>query len=215
MSRLKRYFFVGLVVITPVGVTVLILGWIFGRLDAILGDPLRAWLGFSVPGLGFILLALLVLGVGWVVHNAIGRRVLSAWNLALVRFPVAGRLYNAASQIVQSVVSDQRRIFRRTVLIPYPTDGLWAIAFVTHEEAPLMSQIIGEACIHVFVPTTPNPTSGFLLIVPRSRSRDVDISVEDAMKLVISAGSLSPVQHAGTAVRRGLDMDTLFRDSES
>lgn len=208
--RLRRYFFVGLIVIAPAGVTVFVLAWIFRRIDSILGEPLQLALGFRVPGLGFVLLGLVVILVGWLVHLAVGRRVLTAWNLALVRFPVVGRLYNAASQIVQSLVSDRRRIFQRTVLVPYPTDGVWAVGFVTNEEAPVMSRIVGAPCVNVFVPTTPNPTSGFLLIVPRDRVRETDIGVEEAMKLIISAGSVSPTGEPGPPVRRGLDLDTLL-----
>lgn len=210
--RLQRYFLVGLVVLAPAGVTVVVLRWIFERLDAILGAPIQAALGVRIPGLGFVLLGLVVLAVGWIVHQAVGRRLLHAWNETLVRFPVAGRLYNAASQIVQSIASDQSRVFKRTVLVPYPTEGLWAVGFVTNEQAPVMSRIVGEPCINVFVPTTPNPTSGFLLVIPRTRVVETDISVEEAMKFVISAGAVSPVGGAVASPRRGLNLDDLFRD---
>ena len=210
--RLRRYFLVGLIIMAPAGVTVVVLSWIFNRLDDILGEPLQAALGVRIPGLGFILLGLAILLVGWVVHQAVGRRLLLAWNQALVRFPVAGRVYNAASQIVQALVSDRRRVFRRVVLVPYPTNDIWAVGFVTNEEAPVMSKVVGEPCHNVFVPTTPNPTSGFLLIVPRRLARDANLSVEEAMKLVISAGSLSPRGVEEGEQRRGLDIDTLFRE---
>lgn len=212
LPRLRRYFFVGLIVMAPVGVTVLVLSWIFNTIDDILGEPLQAALGVRIPGLGFLLLALVVLAVGWIVHRAVGRRILHWWNDALLRFPVAGRLYNAASQIVQSMMADQRRVFKRTVLIPYPTEGLWAVGFVTHEEAPLMSRVLGAPCYNVFVPTTPNPTSGFMLVVPRARVVEVGITVEEAMKFVISAGSVSPAGMEGPVLRRGLDLDILFRE---
>jgi len=210
--RLRRYFLVGLIVIAPAGVTVVVLRWIFERLDAILGRPIQAAVGMRIPGLGFILLGIVVLCVGWVVHQAIGLRVLRAWNEMLVRFPVAGRLYSAASQIVQSVVSDKSRIFKRTVLVPYPTQGMWAVGFVTNDDAPVMTRIVGEACVNVFVPTTPNPTSGFLLVIPRARVLETDISIEEAMKFVISAGAVSPMGGSMPSPRRGLDLDDLFRE---
>jgi uncharacterized membrane protein len=213
--RLRRYFLVGLIVLAPAGVTVVVLRWIFERLDSILGEPIEAALGFHIPGLGFILLGVVVLAVGWVVHQAVGLRLLRTWNQTLVRFPVAGRLYNAASQIVQSVVSDKSRIFKRTVLVPFPTDGIWSVGFVTSDLAPVMSGIVGQPCVNVFVPTTPNPTSGLLLIVPKSRVLETDISIEEAMKFVISAGALSPVGGAVPSPRRGLDLDDLFRDRTS
>lgn len=124
MSRIRRYFFVGLIVLAPVGLTAVVLAWIFRQIDDILGEPIEVALGFRIPGLGFLMLGAIIITLGWAVHQAVGRRVLSWWNRALVRFPVTGHLYNAASQIVQSVVSEKRRVFTRTVLIPYPTDGL-------------------------------------------------------------------------------------------
>ncbi len=212
--RLRRYFLTGLVVTAPVGVTVAILWWLFVRLDGFLGDPLQVWLGFRIPGLGFVLLFVAVILVGWVVHLAAGRQILHWWNEALARFPLTGRIYTAISQIVQTIVGEQRKLFRRTVLIPYPTDGIWALAFVTNEEAPVMSRLVGEPCVNVFVPTTPNPTSGFMLVVPRTRLKEADISVEEAMKLIISAGAVSPTGQQPLVARRGLDLESLLRDSQ-
>jgi uncharacterized membrane protein len=211
--RLRRYFIVGLVVIAPVGLTLFVLRWVFQTLDSILGNPLRDALGFRVPGLGFLLLAVFVVVVGWIVHRAAGRQLLHWWNEALVRFPLTGRIYNAVSQIVQSVVGERRKLFRRTVLIPYPTEGVWAIAFVTHDDAAVLSQLVGEPCVNVFVPSTPNPTTGFMLIVPRARIIETEISVEEAMKLILSGGAVSPSDIATLTRRRGLDLDSLLRES--
>ena len=207
--RLRRYFLVGLVVMAPVGVTIWILRWLFLRLDAILGVPLREALGFPVPGLGIVLLALSVLLVGWLVHLAAGRQLLRWWNSALLRFPLVGRIYSAVSQIVQTVLGNRRTLFIRTVLIPYPTEGLWAVAFVTREDPPEMVQVLGEPCVNVFVPTTPNPTSGFMLVVPKSKTREVDTTVEEAMKLVISAGAVQ----ARLSRPAGLDVESLLMDT--
>lgn len=213
LRKLRRYFFTGLIVIAPVGVTIVILVWLFRTIDDILGDPLRVAIGFRIPGLGIVLLVLVVTVVGWAVRLAAGRQMLHWWNEALSRFPLTGRIYTAMSQIVQSVVGEQRRLFRRTVLIPYPTDGIWAVAFVTNEEAPVMSTVVGEPCVNVFVPTTPNPTSGFMLVVPRTRLKQTSISVEDAMKLIISAGAVSPGAQLAVGRRRGLDLESLLKDS--
>jgi uncharacterized membrane protein len=209
MRRLRRYFLVGLVVSAPVGLTVFVLAWVFNLLDSILGDPLQNLLKVRIPGLGFLLLAAFVLVVGWVVHHAVGRQLLYWWNQALVRFPITGRIYDTLSQIVQGLLGEQRRIFRRAVLIPYPTDGLWAVAFVTSEDPGVVSTSVGEPCANVFVPTTPNPTSGFMLVVPRARLRELPISIEDAMKLIISAGAVVPTGEP-VLLRKGLDLETLF-----
>jgi len=209
MRRLRRYFLVGLVVIAPVGLTVFVLASVFNLLDSILGDPLQNLLRVRIPGLGFVLLAAFVLLVGWLVHHAVGRQLLYWWNHALVRFPLTGRIYNTLSQIVQGILGEHRRVFRRTVLIPYPTEGLWAVAFVTSEDVGVVADVVGEPCVNVFVPTTPNPTSGFMLIVPRARLREVPISIEDAMKLIISAGAVVP-KGEPVVLRKGLDLETLF-----
>lgn len=209
IRRLRRYFLVGLVVIAPVGLTVFVLAWVFDLLDSILGDPLQDLLRVRIPGLGFVLLAVFVLLVGWVVHQAVGRQLLHWWNQALVRFPLIGRVYNALSQIVQGLLGEQRRIFRRAVLVPYPTEGLWAVGLVTSEDPGALSAALGEPCVNVFVPTTPNPTTGFVLVVPRARLREVSMSVEDAIKLVISAGAVVP-KGEPVVLRKGLDLETLF-----
>ena len=210
--RLRRYFLTGLVVTAPVGITVYVLVVLFNALDAILGTPLQQWMGTRVPGLGFVLLALFILLVGWLVHRAVGRQLLRWWNSALLRFPLTGRIYNAVSQIAQSLIGEDRHVFKRTVLVPYPTDGMWAVGFVTSERPVALSALIGEECLDVFVPTTPNPTSGFLLIVPRRLVREVPLTIEDGMKLVISAGALVPGGDASRPARRGLDLDALLRE---
>ena len=210
--RIRRFFFTGLIVLAPVGVTAVILVWMFRTIDNILGDPLRAAIGLKIPGLGFVLLVVAVTLVGWAVHLAAGRELLHLWNQALARFPLTGRIYNAISQIVQAIIGERQKLFQRTVLVPYPTDGIWAVGFVTNEDAPVMSRIIGDPCVNVFIPTTPNPTSGFMLIVPRDRTKEVDITVEDAMKVIISAGTVSPGE-TPVLVRRGLDLESLLKDS--
>lgn len=211
--RLRRYFIVGLVVIAPVGVTIAVLNLVFQTIDGWLGAPIERIVGFPIPGLGFVILALGVLTMGWLVHLAAGRQMLSWWNSQLSKFPVTGLIYNAISQITQSVIGRRRRLFVRTVLIPYPTEGLWAVAFVTNEDTPEMSAAVGEPCVNVFVPTTPNPTSGFMLVVPRSRVKDTGVSIEEAMKLVISAGAVNPYDKPGRVLRRGLDLESLLRDT--
>ncbi len=159
--RLRRYFFTGLVVLAPVGATAAILVWLFNTLDAILGTPL---------------LALAILGIGWLATYALGRQLIAWWNNMLARFPIAGRIYNTASQIVQAVLGGGRRVFLRTVLVEFPTPGSYAIGWVTAEQNPAAEAVVGEPCVNVFVATTPNPTSGYLLIVPRTRTRPVDLT---------------------------------------
>ena len=208
LRRLRQYFVVGVVVVTPLGVTIVVLSWAFRTLDAIFGQPLQQSVGVRVPGLGIALLAVLVLLVGWAVHHAVGRRLVQTWNRALSRFPLTGRVYNAGSQIVQAMLAGDRRVFSRPVLVPYPTEGSWAVAFVTNERTPIFSEIVGEPCLTVFVPTSFSvPPAGPLLIVPAARLRPLDVSVEDAFKFVVSAGAVLP---SGTPPPPGLDLRKLL-----
>lgn len=208
--RLRQYLVVGLVVLTPVGVTIFVLSWALRTVDAIFGTPLQEALGLRVPGLGIAILAILVLIVGWAVHHAVGRRLVESWNRALSRFPLTRRVYNAGSQIVQATFSGDRRMFSRAVLVPYPSDGSWAIGFVTNEQTPLYSGVVGEPCLTVFVPTTFSvPPSGYLLVIPDARVRPLQISVDDAFKFVVSAGAVLP---SGVPPQPGLDLKKLLRD---
>lgn len=210
LRRLRQYFVVGLVVVAPLGVTIFVLSWAFRTIDAIFGRPLEESAGVHVPGLGLAILALLVLLVGWAVHHAVGRRLLQVWNNALSRFPLTRRIYNTGSQIVQGMLAGDQRLFSRAVLVPYPTEGSWAIGFVTNEPTPVFSEVIGEPCLTVFVPTTFSvPPSGYLLIVSAARARPLGVGVEDAFKFVVSAGAVVPT---GAAPLPGLDLTKLLGD---
>jgi uncharacterized membrane protein len=208
LRRLRQYFVVGLVVVAPLGATIFVLSWAFRTIDAIFGRPLEESIGARMPGLGIAILVLLVLLVGWAVHHAVGRRLVQAWNSALSRFPLTRRIYNTGSQIVQAMLAGDRQLFSRAVLVPYPTEGSWAIAFVTNERTTVFSEVVGEPCLTVFVPTTFSvPPSGYLLIVSAARARPLGVSVEDAFKFVISAGAVLPT---GAAPLPGLDLTKLL-----
>jgi uncharacterized membrane protein len=208
--RLRQYLVVGLIVLAPVGVTIFVLSWALGTLDAVLGTPLRESLGIRVPGLGIAIGVVLVLLVGWGVHQAVGRRLVETWNRALSRFPLTRRVYNAGSQIVQATLAGDRRMFSRAVLVPFPSEGSWAIGFVTNEQTPPYSAVVGEPCVTVFVPTTFSvPPSGYLLVVPDARVRPLEVSVDDAFKFVVSAGAVMP---SDSPPQRGLDLRKLLRD---
>jgi uncharacterized membrane protein len=199
-----------LVVVVPLALTAFVLEWVFRAIDGILGRPLRAITGFGAPGLGVLLLLLVVMAVGWAVHLSVGRRLVHAWNAALSRFPVAGRVYDAGSQIIQAVLGTGERVFIRAVLVPYPGPESWAIGLVTDDDPPPFAALVGEPCLSVFLPTTFSvPPSGYLLIVPTARTRPLDISVEDALKFVLSGGRVQPA--SGELPRgRGIDLAKLL-----
>ena len=208
--RIRRYLLTGLVVLAPVGATALILAWLFRTLDGILGDPLRRILGWNIPGLGLLLLLITVLVLGWLATYTLGHQLIAVWNRFLGRFPLTATIYNASSQIVQTFVGEKRRIFLRTVLVPYPTEHSWALGWVTSESSPFAEAVLGEPCLHVFLASTPNPTTGWILIVPASRTHPVDLSVEEGMKLILSGGVVQPRQ-GGPEPGAGLDLESLLR----
>lgn len=190
-TRLRRYFFTGIVVIAPVGVTLIVLGWIFTRLDAILGRIFTA-IGLRIPGLGFIVLLLIVVAAGWATQQAVGRRLFNMGREWLMRFPVTRSIYSAAQQITEQIVGDQAKFFKACVLVEYPRPGVWAVGFLTGEASKEINELTQDKVMAVFIPTTPNPTSGYLVFLPHSQIRPLEMTVEDGFKLVISGGAVTP-----------------------
>lgn len=191
LHRMRRYLITGLIVIAPIGVTVFVLSWLFQRLDPILGRFLPDIAGRQIPGLGLAALVLILVVVGWFSQRAIGRRALLTWNRLLERVPVARRVHSASSQIFSSVL-EREKLFQHCALIEFPQPGSWALVFETADAPDEIQAVVGEPSVSVFLPTAPNPTSGYLLILPRSRVRRLQMSVEDGLKLVLSAGVARP-----------------------
>jgi uncharacterized membrane protein len=195
---LRRHLIAGLIVIAPVTVTGFVLWWIFQRVDNLLGRFLYPALGqAAIPGLGLITLILLLLIVGWSAERAIGSRALAWGNSLLERIPVARRIYSASDRIVRTVFSENERPFNDVVLIEYPSSGRWSLGFLA-ARAPDAVQLEAEDLVTVFVPTTPNPTSGVLVIVPRASVRSVALTIDEAFTFVLSAGSVTPTSEQVT-----------------
>jgi len=191
---LRRHFLTGLFVIVPAWGTYLILSAIFGSLDGVLGPFLKAQGIYYLPGMGFFALVLLILSVGISVSNIVGRRLLALWERVLQRLPVVRNVYSLAKSIVDAFAlqAEGSEKFRRVVLIEYPRAGAHTIGFVTGEMQGDRHLLAQEKIINVFVPTVPNPTSGFLLLVPESKVIPVTLSVEEAMKMAVSCGLYNP-----------------------
>jgi uncharacterized membrane protein len=198
LSRsVRRHLIAGLVVIAPVTVTVVVLWWIFQVLDGLLGrflypvlERFVPWRG-PIPGLGRLVLFLLLIGVGWAAERAIGSRVLIWWHRLLERIPVTRRIYSAANRIVRSIFGEGGRPFNVVVLVEYPSDGRWAIGFLAANAPDIVQAHIQDA-VSVFIPTTPNPTSGFLIIVPRASTIVLPMSIDEAFTYILSGGSVRP-----------------------
>jgi len=187
----------GLVILVPVTLTIYILKQIFDFMDGMFSPVVDRALqpyfpGAHIPGLGFLLTLLVVLVLGWLSTNVVGRRLIHAAEGLIARIPVAKSIYSATKGVLEAISFDQSDAFKRVVLIEYPKDDVFAVAFVTRSaEWPSLDQRTADV-LFVFVPTTPNPTSGFLLLVPRSQAIDLPISVEDGIRMVISGGIILP-----------------------
>jgi uncharacterized membrane protein len=197
-APVRRHLMAGLIVIAPVTATVFVLWWIFQLLDGLLGRFLYPALGglvgrdaVVIPGLGLLVLFLLLVGVGWAAQRAIGSRVVAWWHTTMERLPLTRRIYGAANRIVRTVFGEESRPFKKVVLVEYPSVGRWSIGFLS-AEAPAAMQRHVPGAVSVFVPTTPNPTSGFLVIVPRHLVVELDITVDAAFTFILSAGSVHP-----------------------
>ena len=191
-QRLRRYLMTGLIVIAPIGVTVWVLSWLFLKLDPIIGRYLPRIYGFEPRGLGVVALVALLIIVGWASQKAMGRRALRVWNAVANRVPVARRLYSASSHVFEAVLTRDQKLFRHCAMIEYPSPGSHTLVFETADAAREVEGVIGEPSVAVFVPTVPNPTSGFLLFVPRSRVHRLDMTVEEGFKVILSAGMAVP-----------------------
>jgi uncharacterized membrane protein len=196
---LRRHLVAGLVVIAPVSITAFVLWWIFQRLDGLLGNIIYPAIGIEIPGLGLLLLLAILLAVGWAAERAVGARVVAWWHTLLERFPLTRRVYTASHRIVRTVFGEEQRFFRDVVLVEYPAPGRWSIGFVT-ASAPAAIRRHVEDGVTVFIPTTPNPTTGFLVIVPRESVVPIPLTLEQAFTFILSAGGVTPDAPGATAV---------------
>ena len=193
----RRRLIAGLIVIAPLGVTVYILWWLFTTLDGILGESLYTLIGFPIPGLGLILLVLLLLAVGWVAEATVGMKVVDWWHAALNRVPVVSRLYSATRRIIGSVFGgEERRFFRSVVLFEYPSPGQWTIGFETGRAPRALENRVPNG-VTIFLPTAPNPVTGFLIIVPDARVIRLPVTIEEGFTYVFSAGAVPPTGPGG------------------
>jgi uncharacterized membrane protein len=197
----------GLVILVPVTLTIFILVKIFGFMDSMFAPVIDRAIGIylpgaHIPGLGLLLTLIVVLVLGWLSTNVVGRSVIQAIERLICRVPVAKSIYSATKGFLEVLSFDQTEAFKRVVLIEYPKENIFALAFVTGWASwPTIDERLADTVL-VFVPTTPNPTSGFLLLVPRDEAIEIPISIEEGVRLVISGGillpNLAPVMDAST-----------------
>ncbi|KFE33507.1 DUF502 domain-containing protein [Thioclava atlantica] len=199
-AALRTSFFTGLIVVAPVGLTIWIMwtmaGWVDGWVLPLVPQEMRPehYIGINVRGIGVIIFLFFTVIVGWLAKGLFGRTMIRFGESIVDRLPLVRTVYNGLKQIAETVLSQSEAKFDRACLIEYPREGLKAIAFVSSSAKGEIAATAEEddPLVSVFLPTTPNPTSGFLLFVPQSQVSYLDMSVEDAAKLIISAGLVYP-----------------------
>ncbi len=183
-KKLRAHFLAGILTIVPVGITVLILVWIFNAIDGILQPIIRTAFGRTIPGVGFVLTIILIYLAGVIASNVLGKRLIRYGESLLKKVPVFKQFYSGVKQILESFSSPDKTGFMQVVLIEFPRKGMQAIGFVTNE----FSNSSGEKLLNIFIPTAPNPTSGFLQIVKEEEIIRTRLSVDEAIRMVVSAG---------------------------
>jgi uncharacterized membrane protein len=199
MSALRRYIMAGLLVWLPLGVTIMVIKMLVDLMDrTLLLLPARyqpeQLLGFHIPGLGVIVAVLVVLVTGVIVANLFGRKLVEGWESLLARIPLVRSIYSAVKQIAETMFSSTGQSFRKVLLVEYPRKGLWTLAFQTGTDTGEAQCKTGTEVINIYVPTTPNPTSGFFIMVPREDVIELDMSVDEGLRMIISMGSVVPNQ---------------------
>ena len=197
MRTLKKYFITGLLIWVPLGITIWVLSLIVRSMDQsvlLLPPVLRPehLFGFYVPGVGAVLTLLVVLLTGVIAANIIGQRLILFWEGVLSRIPVVKSIYYSVKQVSDTLFSSSGEAFRKALLVEYPRKGSWTIAFQTGQPGgDVVNHLKGEY-ISIYVPTTPNPTSGFFLMMARSEVVELDMTVDEALKYIISMGVVAP-----------------------
>lgn len=194
---MRKYFITGLLILVPLAITLWVVNLIIGTMDqSLLLLPARwrpeAMFGFAIPGLGTILTLLIIFFTGLAAHNFIGKRVVHLWESALIRIPVVKTIYSSVKQVSDTLFSSSGNAFRKALLVQYPRQGSWTIAFMTGVPGGDVRNHLHGDYVSIYVPTTPNPTSGFFLMVPRADTIELDMSVDEALKYIVSMGVVSP-----------------------
>ena len=195
---LKKYFITGLLIWIPLIITLWVLKVIFDTLDGSLlllpeSFQTERWLGVHIPGLGALLTLVIVLITGIFATNFFGAQLVQLWHDVLNRIPVVNSIYSSVKQISDTVFSSSGQAFRKALLVQWPHPGMWTIAFLTGTPGGDVATLLPPDCLSLYVPTTPNPTGGYFVIVQRSQVIELDMTVDQALKYIISMGVVPPL----------------------
>ncbi len=192
-SRIRNYFITGVLVLIPIGITVYLTIFLIKISSKLIPQAINPdrFLPYEIPGLEILIALILITLVGWLSLTFIGKRLVSLLEGILNRIPILRTIYSSAEQLIENFSQDKKNK-KSVVLVQYPRQGIWAVGFATKENTGKIKDTIGEDTINVFVPTTPNPTSGFLLMFPKKDVIYLDLTFEEASKFIVSAGSINP-----------------------
>lgn len=199
--NLRRYFITGLLIWIPIGITFWVMDFLVGTLDQSLELLPRAWrteawIGTHIPGMGVLVTLAIVTLTGLVAANFIGQRLLAFWEGLLARIPVVRSIYYGVKQVTDSLLASNGQSFRKAVLLQFPQPGSWTIGFLTGKPGGEVARRLPGDSVGVFIPLTPNPTAGYFLLVPADQVIELDMSVEEALKYIISMGIVPPREAA-------------------
>ncbi|MBF0248102.1 MAG: DUF502 domain-containing protein [Alphaproteobacteria bacterium] len=207
LGRLRAYFMAGVLITAPISITIY-LGWLFitwvdGKVTPLIPAKYNpeTYLPYGVPGLGVVLVVGGLILIGALTAGFMGRFFQRLWDRVMDNVPVLRGIYKSLKQILETVMAQQSAAFREAVLVEYPRRGMWVIAFITGETQGEVQNLTEEKVINLFIPTTPNPTSGFLIFAPKDDIVRLSMSVEDALKMVISGGIVTPPDRRPKALR--------------
>lgn len=212
-ARLRRYGLTGLAVVAPAGLTVYILYTLVTLLDGWLIQIVPAtwrpeyYLGYPIAGTGLVAGVLVILIIGMLTRNFVGTWLVKQAEGVIDNIPLVGSMYGAIKQIIDTVTASQTDAFRDVVLVEYPRKGMWALGFLTGRTKGQIQKITDDEVVNIFVPTTPNPTSGFLLFVPRKDITLLDMTVEQGIKMVVSGGIVTPTMAEGKAAVKAQNLE--------
>ena len=197
---MKKYFITGLLVLVPVIITAWVLSTLINTLDqSLLLLPVawrpKAYFGLEIPGLGAILTLLIIFVTGVIATNIFGQQLILLWENLLSRVPVVKSIYSSVKQVSDTLFSDSGNAFRKAVLVQFPREGTWTIAFITGTPGGDVSKHLQGEFVSVYVPTTPNPTGGYFLMLPKTEVIELNMSVDEALKYIISMGTVAPKEH--------------------
>lgn len=185
MKLFRKWFLAGIAIVLPVGLTAFVLVWLFNLLDGILRDLVTNIFGKKIPGLGLLILLVIIFTIGMLTSNLIGKKIARWFEKIVIKIPLIKTVYNPIRKITSGLSSDKNESFKKVVLVEFPRDGTKSIGFITNSNF----SVKGEDKVSVFIPTTPNPTNGFLILVDNEAVEILDVSVKEGLNMVVSMGS--------------------------